>query len=77
MVWASGKDASWLPPFGGVPGRFGWEEFLGQTQVQVERLHLCTGLEIPRDPQSELADVAREREVWGPLLKLLPQPDLG
>ncbi len=23
-------------------------------------------------PQSELADVAREREVWGPLLRLLP-----
>ncbi len=27
-------------------------------------------------PQSELVDVAREREVWGPLLKLLPSwPD--
>ncbi len=29
-----------------------------------------------RFPQLELVDVAREREVWGPLLKLLPSwPD--
>ncbi len=29
-------------------------------------------------PSSELVDVAREGEVWGPLLKLLPpQPDPG
>ncbi|KAJ8011838.1 hypothetical protein DPEC_G00062440 [Dallia pectoralis] len=29
-------------------------------------------------PQSELANVAREREVWGPLLELLPpRPDPG
>ena len=29
-------------------------------------------------PQSELANVAREREVWGPLLELLPpRPDSG
>ncbi|KAJ7992757.1 hypothetical protein DPEC_G00281980 [Dallia pectoralis] len=31
-----------------------------------------------RIPQSELAYVAREREVWGPLLELLPpRPDPG
>ncbi len=42
----------------------------GQNQIQVERLYLCTGLGMPWDHQSDLADVAREREVWGPLLKL-------
>ena len=31
-----------------------------------------------RIPQSELANVAGERDVWGPLLELLPQrPDFG
>ncbi len=31
---------------------------------------------LPGIPQSELADVVREREVWDPLLKLLPlRPD--
>ncbi len=38
-----------------------WEEAPGQTQVQVERSYLCTGLGTPRDPQSELFDVARQR----------------
>ncbi|KAJ8012499.1 hypothetical protein DPEC_G00043460 [Dallia pectoralis] len=33
----------------------------------------CLGI-----PQSELANVAREREAWGPLLELLPpRPDPG
>ncbi len=55
----------------------GWEEAPGQVQVQ-ERLYLCTGLGTPQVPQSELADVARERDVWGPLLTLLPpRPNHG
>ena len=36
-----------------------------------------TGLGTPRDPQSELVNVAREREVWGPLLELLPRPRIS
>ncbi len=48
-----------------------------QTKVQVERLYLCTGLGTLWDPPVR-ADVAKEREVCGPLLKLLPlQPDHG
>ncbi len=50
VVQSSGKDASWLPPSGGVPNMSSWEEVLEQTQVQVERLYLCTGLGTPRDP---------------------------
>ncbi len=50
----------------------------GQTQVQVEKFDLCTGLGTPWDPQSDLADVAREMGGWCPLLKLLPlQHDPG
>ncbi len=60
------KDASWSLPCGGVPGTSSREEAPEQTQVQVERLYLCTGL------QSDQADVAREREVCGLLLKLVP-----
>ncbi len=71
MVWASGTDASWSPPFGGGPGTLSWEEAPGQTQVEVERLYLCTGLGTPRDPPVRAANVAREKEVWGPTLKLL------
>ncbi len=40
-----------------------WEEAQGQTYVQVEKLHPCTGQGTPRHPQSELTDVARESEV--------------
>ncbi len=69
LVWASGKDSSWLPPCGGVPAMSSWKEAPGQTQVQVERLYLCTGLGTPWDPWSELTDVAGEREVWGPCRK--------
>ncbi len=43
-------------------------ETQGQAQVHVETLYLCTGLGTPRNPQWELVDVAREREVWGPCL---------
>ncbi len=50
MVWSSGKDASWMPPCGVVSGTSSWDEVPGQTQVQVERLYLCTGLGTPRDP---------------------------
>ncbi len=49
---------------------FSWEENTGQAQIEVERLYLCTGLGMPQNPQSELADVIREREVWG-LLRYL------
>ncbi len=73
----SGKDASWLPPHGGVPGTSCWEEALGQSQSQAERFYLCTGLGMLWDPP-ELSYVAREREVLGSLLKLLlPQPNHG
>ncbi len=72
MVPVSGKDASWSLPWGDVRGMSSFEEAPRQTQAQVETLYLYTGLGTPRDPQSELVDVARKREVCCPLLKLLP-----
>ncbi len=45
VVQASVKDASQSPP-----SMYSWEEALGQTQVQVERLYLCAGMGIPPDP---------------------------
>ncbi len=41
--------------------RFRWRDYISVLAWK------CLGI-----PQSELADVARKREVWGPLLKLLP-----
>jgi hypothetical protein len=78
VVRASGKDAHWAPPLGGVSGTSSGEETSGKTQVYVESLYLNTGLGTPREPPSELVNVAREREVWGPMLELLPpQPNPG
>ncbi len=71
MVWASGKDASWSPPCGGVPGMSNWEEALGQTRSRWRDHISALTWEHLRIPQSELVDVAREREIWHPLLKLL------
>ncbi len=42
LLLCVGKDASWSPPCGGVPSTSNWEETPRQTQVQVERLYLCT-----------------------------------
>ena len=50
MVRASGQDAHWAPPLGGVPGTTGGVETSGNTQDQVEGLYLNTGLGTPRDP---------------------------
>ncbi len=50
LVRASGRDASWSPPGGGVPSTSNWEETPGQAQVQVERLYLFSGLGTPWDP---------------------------
>ena len=75
MVRASDKDPFPREVFLSCPtgrrpkGRPGtrWRDYI--SSVAWERLGI---------PQSELADVAGEREVWGPLLKLLhPQTDLG
>ena len=55
------------PP--GTPGRprTRWRDYI--STLAWERLGI---------PQSELVNVAREREVWGPLLELLPpRPDPG
>lgn len=47
---------------------FNWEDAMGQTEDEVERLYLCRGLGSP----CQLAIVLLERKVWGPLLELLP-----
>ncbi len=75
VVQASGKDALWLVPKENVPGTSNWEKGPRLTKVQVERLYFCTGLtwECLGILLSELADVVREREAWGPLLP--PRPD--
>ena len=44
MVQASGQDASWMSPWGGVSGMPIWEETLGQTKDTLERLYLLAGL---------------------------------
>ena len=65
VVRASGKDATWSLPSGGVPCTSSWEEATLAWE--------CLGI-----PQSELADVAGKWEVWETLLELLPpRPDLG
>ncbi len=42
--------------------RYRWRDYISALAWE------CLGM-----PQSELADVAREREVWDPLLNMLPQ----
>ncbi len=49
MVGASGKDASWSPPYEGVPGTSSWKE----VQVHVERV-------APWNPPKS----ANKKEVW-------------
>ena len=71
MVRASGKDAHWAPSLGGVSGTSSGEETSGKrtrwrdyiSTLAWERLGI---------PPSELVNVAREGEVWGPLLELPP-----
>ena len=50
MVRASGEDASWTPPSGGLSGMSYREETSGQTQDTLEGLHLPVGLGTPWDP---------------------------
>lgn len=64
VVCAFHKDATWS---------FTREVFqacpVWRPVIVLEQLYSYTGL---RTPQSELANVPRKREVWGPLLKLVP-----
>lgn len=48
MVWASGKDAFWMPSR--VLDKASWEEIPGQTQDTLEGLYLSAGLGMPWDP---------------------------
>ena len=50
VVQASGQDASWMSPWGGVSGMPIWEETRGQTQDTLERLYLLAGLGTSRCP---------------------------
>ena len=71
MVWASDEDPSRTPS---------WEVFLarptgrrprGRPRTRWRDYISSLAWEHLGIPQPELADVAREREVWGSLLKLL------
>ena len=69
------------------PGRFPWEVFQarpagrrpqGRARTRWRDYISTLAWERLRIPQSELVNVAREREVWGPLLELLPpRPEPG
>uniref|UniRef100_A0A8C6MEL8 Leukocyte receptor cluster (LRC) member 9 n=1 Tax=Nothobranchius furzeri TaxID=105023 RepID=A0A8C6MEL8_NOTFU len=50
VVWASGQDASWTPPWGGVSGMSCRQEAPGSTQDTLERLHLQSGPGTPWGP---------------------------
>ena len=64
------REVFQAPPTGRRPRgrpRTRWRDYI--SKLAWERLGI---------PQSELVNVAREREVWGPLLELLPpRPDTG
>ncbi len=47
---ARASDASWMPPWGGVPGAPHREEIPGKTQDTLEGLCLPIGLRTPRYP---------------------------
>lgn len=49
VVWASGMDASWQPPFGGFPGTDNCEDTRGKPR-RLERLYMSSGLGTPRNP---------------------------
>ena len=55
MVQASGQDAPWTPPWGGVLGLLIWE---GSPRDTEERDY------ISHVPLEELVDVAEECSVW-------------
>lgn len=48
MVWASGEDASWTSPQGGVSGMSITEETLGLTQDTLNVLCVSAGLGTPQ-----------------------------
>ena len=50
MVQASGQDASWTSPWGGVSGMPIWAETPGQTQDILKRLYLSADLGTSRGP---------------------------
>ncbi len=50
MARASVSDASWTPPWGGVPGTSHWEEAPGETQDTLEGLCLPAVLGTPWGP---------------------------
>ncbi len=65
-----------MPP-GHLPGEVSQAGPAGRSLVARHRSRwrdciFALSCECLRIPQSELVDVAREREEWGPLLKLLP-----
>ncbi|KAJ8016060.1 hypothetical protein DPEC_G00003220 [Dallia pectoralis] len=61
-----------------VGGTSSWEETSGRPRTRWRDYISTLAWERLGIPQSELANVAREREVWGPLLELLPpRPDPG
>ena len=65
MVQASSKDANWACPVGRGPQE---DPGLAGEIISQHWPRNASGA-----PPSELVNVALEREVWGPLLKLLPQ----
>ncbi len=67
MARAYGKDTSWLPPHESVSGTSSWEEDPSRPRTSWRDYISALAWESLGIPQSELADVAREREV---LLKL-------
>ncbi len=71
VVQASGKNVSCSIPYGGVPGTSSWEEAQDRPRSRW-RDYLCTDQGTPGISRSELAEEAKQRGVWGPLLKLLP-----
>ncbi len=62
VVGASGKDASWSPPCGGVPVSTSWED----APVQTQRDYICTGLGEPWGPPVRAGRCSQRKGLLGP-----------
>lgn len=69
MFLNSGKDATWPPPSGVFQVCPAGRRLRGRPRTSWRGLYLHDGLGIPL---SEQVDVAREKDVSGPLQELLP-----
>ena len=76
VVQASDEDATRAPSYGGVLARPTARRPRGRPKTRWWGYISSLAWERLGIPQSELADMARDREIWGSLLKLLNSLDL-